>query len=549
MPGVITSDQIVVKAAEVTADYLVLGTFASAQALNDDIKVEGTNAINGRVSANTAWSLAAPAVADVNMTVVDVTTGSYHVWQWIKILTWPSADTVANGGLGISISSDVTPTQTGVSPSDGPTNSKTWYLGGSDTDATTGWVCYCVDPNGTPNLTIGSPAINSVSRIGLRAKIVGTVSNKTLNVQHDVIRYGTGLTILTGSTAQPVTLTDVFTRDSSNTNAWGVITRQSGINFLAGKLYIGATTQTASTVFKDTDQVVVYRKFPVSSSFYEIKLRGASAANNTTFQLGTFSASLASAGVTIKGEGDAAATGTLSHAVWTLSASAIHTTCSLYASTFSEMKNASFANSTQVRYCSFVNFGDITTNGATIDNCTFQKVKTTAPVTGVFALIVNSPTEMSGITNSNFINCNKAIKLGFTGTYTFSGLTFSGNAYDVENASIGLVTINVVGGGTTPTTTSSNGGTTVVNSNVQITLTGLKNPSEVRVYSAGTQTEIAGQENVTGGTFAFSVGSGVQVDISILALGYQNQRILAYSTTTDTSLPVSQQLDRQYLNP
>ena len=63
MPGTITSDQVTIKDAELTTDYATLGTFATAPALNDDIKVQGTNAINGRVSANSAWSLAATAAA------------------------------------------------------------------------------------------------------------------------------------------------------------------------------------------------------------------------------------------------------------------------------------------------------------------------------------------------------------------------------------------------------------------------------------------------------------------------------------------------------
>ena len=59
MPGTFTTDLTLIEDAEVLTDYLVLGTFASARALNDDIKVQGGNAINGRVSANSAWALAA----------------------------------------------------------------------------------------------------------------------------------------------------------------------------------------------------------------------------------------------------------------------------------------------------------------------------------------------------------------------------------------------------------------------------------------------------------------------------------------------------------
>jgi hypothetical protein len=111
------------------------------------------------------------------------------------------------------------------------------------------------------------------------------------------------------------------------------------------------------------------------------------------------------------------------------------------------------------------------------------------------------------------------------------------------------VTINVSGGSTPSIRTA--GATVTVNNNVTITLTGLKNPSEVRVFNQGTTTERSGTgaENVTTGTHAFSVPASTAVDIAVLSLGYQNLRILNYSTASDASIPVSQVLDRQYANP
>ncbi len=150
-----------------------------------------------------------------------------------------------------------------------------------------------------------------------------------------------------------------------------------------------------------------------------------------------------------------------------------------------------------------------------------------------------------------------AILINQTGTYTFSNFTFAGYAATdgstgnevVYNNSGGAVTINVVGGGDTPSVRNGTGASTTVNANVSVTLTGLENPSEVRVFEAGTSTEIAGQEDVTTGSFQFTVGSGVSVDISVLSLGFQNLRIKNFSTSSDTSLPIQQVVDRQYGNP
>lgn len=85
-----------------------------------------------------------------------------------------------------------------------------------------------------------------------------------------------------------------------------------------------------------------------------------------------------------------------------------------------------------------------------------------------------------------------------------------------------------------------------------LTLTGLKNPTEIRVFDAGTTTEIAGQESVTSGTFTTEIDAGTYpaVDISIISLGYQNTRLLNVDISAgDVSIPVQQVIDRQYLNP
>jgi len=85
-----------------------------------------------------------------------------------------------------------------------------------------------------------------------------------------------------------------------------------------------------------------------------------------------------------------------------------------------------------------------------------------------------------------------------------------------------------------------------------LSLTGLKNPTEIRVFDAGTTTQVAGAENVTGGTFSWEYDPEAtpSVDIAILSLGYQNTRLLNVALGySDVTIPVQQQIDRQYLNP
>lgn len=119
--------------------------------------------------------------------------------------------------------------------------------------------------------------------------------------------------------------------------------------------------------------------------------------------------------------------------IWTLTASAANQTLNLYGSSFSELKSAALATTTTIRGCNFSNFGTITTNGATIDNSTFQDLRTATPISAIYALIVASTTEMANITNCKFVNTGRALKITAAGDYTFTGNTFSGNTYDIEN--------------------------------------------------------------------------------------------------------------------
>lgn len=85
-----------------------------------------------------------------------------------------------------------------------------------------------------------------------------------------------------------------------------------------------------------------------------------------------------------------------------------------------------------------------------------------------------------------------------------------------------------------------------------LTLSGLENPSEVRVFRGSTTTLVAGQENVTSGTFSwtFDPDDTSAVDIAVLSLGYQNLRLAGVALAlADVTIPIQQQLDRQYRNP
>jgi hypothetical protein len=132
----------------------------------------------------------------------------------------------------------------------------------------------------------------------------------------------------------------------------------------------------------------------------------------------------------------------------------------------------------------------------------------------------------------------------------FDSITFESRV-SIQVRYVGAETLTIVANATTdpnPAKISAPyGGAVVINKPATLTLTGLGNPTEVRVFIAGTETEIAGQEDVTSGTFIASV-QVASVDVSIISLAEQIFRLKAVDTSASVSLPIQQLLDRQYSN-
>lgn len=85
-----------------------------------------------------------------------------------------------------------------------------------------------------------------------------------------------------------------------------------------------------------------------------------------------------------------------------------------------------------------------------------------------------------------------------------------------------------------------------------LVLTGLQNNSEVRVYDHTTLAALAGIENTSGGTFSweYDYTPGQTVDIVIHHLNYQYIRLTNIAlSSTGLSIPIQQQIDRNYANP
>ena len=146
----------------------------------------------------------------------------------------------------------------------------------------------------------------------------------------------------------------------------------------------------------------------------------------------------------------------------------------------------------------------------------------------------------SSVTALQNVTVEGALDFDTAGTYTLT----SCNIEEVTNSSGGTVIINNAGS-TINTNTGPN--ISIVAPPAPLTLNGLQANSEVRVYEAGTFTEIDGVEN-SGTSFSTSV-TVPSVDIVIFSLQYLPIKLFAIDTTSNVALPISQQFDRNYSNP
>ena len=229
--------------------------------------------------------------------------------------------------------------------------------------------------------------------------------------------------------------------------------------------------------------------------------------------------------------------------------------------------------------CSFIHGNQFNLNNPDIDMATILfNDCVSAIVTGaniVRANVVNSATadgvafmstnDLGDIINSSFnFSDGHAIEIlsGGAASQSSLGNRFSGfgatgtNDAAIYNNSAAAKTISISSPGLLSEHTYRNGtsASTSLSQDVAVTLTGLKENTEVRVYSSGTTTELAGVEDASDGTFdnrsfTFTLSAGTNVDIRIHNITYEHQEFAYTVPSANTSLPIQQAFDRNYFNP
>ncbi len=135
-------------------------------------------------------------------------------------------------------------------------------------------------------------------------------------------------------------------------------------------------------------------------------------------------------------------------------------------------------------------------------------------------------------------------------TLDFDNITFNeGTTLHIQYLGDNILTANNLNGSNLDSNKIStlNLGTVNIVTPSTLTVSGLQSNTEVRVFEAGTTTEVAGIET-TSGDWVTSLQTN-SVDISVINLNFQNIRLKAVNTSSDAFVPVVQRVDRQYLNP
>ena len=156
-------------------------------------------------------------------------------------------------------------------------------------------------------------------------------------------------------------------------------------------------------------------------------------------------------------------------------------------------------------------------------------------VSGDLNIVGDSVTAFNGLTVGGALNFDTP------GTYTIT----NSNIEEVTNTSGG--TVDILLGPNSTINVNTGPDINVLIPPAVLTLTGLQVDSEIRVYTAGTFTELAGVENSTT-VFTASIDEPL-VDIVIFNLQYVAIKLKDIDLSSDLTLPIQQQFDRNYENP
>ena len=206
--------------------------------------LEGSSALEGQTSQGAGHIYFTLGTA-INMTL----TQNRRAYGWIA--PPGSFDTFANGGLRFVVG-------------DG-TNRIAYYVGGSDRSGFQrgAWFCLTIDANNPPSTfaTLAGSEANlnwaAVTELGYGVNNASKAVGNSPNTFADVLRYGTGLTVTSGTTDN-ISFIDISDDDILTANQYGIIRELATDVFgIQGDIILGDGTGTGSIDFDASDEVIV----------------------------------------------------------------------------------------------------------------------------------------------------------------------------------------------------------------------------------------------------------------------------------------------------
>jgi hypothetical protein len=457
----------------------------------------------------------------------------FTAWQFFASPT--NINTWANGGMRIGIGST-------------SGNMRYWNAVGNDFGAYPygGWQNTAIDPQVAGDQTDGSPVAGNYRLFGSMPNMLNKITKGSPHAV-DIIRYGRGQFQVTGADA---TFAGMAAANDADTARWGLFQVSGGGYLWKGLMSLGLAG--TSVTFSDSNKSIRLDDTPrTAAAFNKIEIRNAS--SSVTWN------SISVSGVQTSITGSAPVSPGDFEVV-------DNPTVVLNGCTFTDLGTFVFQSNTDVIDCTFRRCKQLTQGGAEFTGNLVTNGE------DAISLVVS---DLSLVTGNTFVSdgSNHAVDLGTIGSTTSvtwdnvatsyaTGATGSpitptstGNEIITANVPSGVtLTINVAAGATVPSvrnTAGTPGTINVVAGLVTLTLTGLVADSEVRIYSAGTTTELDGVEN-SGTSFAFTYtyAASTFVDIVVHKADYKYIRIEDYLLGSgDSSLPIQQIFDRNYSNP
>jgi len=422
-------------------------------------------------------------------------------------------ESISNGGLRIRIGSSTTAY-------------REWMILASDdfNEWTGSWKTFVLDPTKPGSVSdTGSFDVGAVRYIGIY--VDATALAKGDNIFIDQIAVGFGLRVTGTSTTGWQDLVDYCT-DYPN-RAWGMVEKRGDTIYVKGKIFIGATDQTAATSFADSGKIIQFEKseyyysaawvstLPTDACGIVLEDHASNDSYTTTYSDGVAVGSDAGrSGSSISGNDNENVE--IDFSGLTRANSLI----TLYGTKFNKIYGQlDFTDDSNHKYfsCSFADCVQVVPGGAAvIRNCIFAE---TADADA--ALLWDEDID---IQDCNFIanTTGAAIEMpSAAGTpYSYTRLYFDGNTYDVLNSSGSAITINKSG---TPASDPSTyeGSSVTFQGSVDITITvkdadgNVLENVQTAVYKLSDRSELMNEDTNASGVAAETYSGSTPVNVEV----------------------------------